>query len=163
MKRVYRLRVASVLRAPVAAVWAHAVSPRGINEELFPVHMHLPDSFAVDAGVPLGVPLGRCLVTLFGVVPIDVHRLGLEQLEIGRAFHERSTSWLEARWEHRRTVDPAGEGCRVEDEVTFAPRMLARAVAPIIREGFARRHRVLRRRFGTPETTGVSVSIEILA
>jgi ligand-binding SRPBCC domain-containing protein len=148
VRATFLVRVESVLRASPAAVWAHASSMAGVNEELWPVRMSHPPGARLDASVPLGVPLLRSVVTLGGVVPIDVHELRLLSFDEGRAFHEDSRTLVERRWQHRRTIDPSGEGTRVVDEVTFSPRLFGVIVAPIVRAVFARRHGVLRARFG---------------
>ena len=58
--------------APVERVWARVVTPEGINDELRPwMTMSMPrgaESLTVDS-VPVGEPIGRCWLRLFGVVP----------------------------------------------------------------------------------------------
>ena len=56
------------------------------------------------------------------------------------------------RWEHDRTIDPQGtRACTVTDRVRFEPRLPIppSLLLPVLRAFFRRRHRRLRRRFGT--------------
>jgi hypothetical protein len=147
MKKSYCLRVSSRLGADAATVWAHASSMAGVNAELAPLRMSAPRDGRIDE-VPIGVVAFRSLVTLFGVVPIDLHSLRLVEVIPGRGFHEDSRSLLEARWVHKRQIEPDGAGCLVTDEVTFQPRLFGGVVRQIVARTFARRHGYLRRRFG---------------
>jgi hypothetical protein len=79
MKKSYRLRVASRLDADAATVWAHAASMAGVNAELAPLRMSAPRQGRIEE-VPLGVVAFRSLITLYGVVPIDLHSLQLERI-----------------------------------------------------------------------------------
>ena len=154
---VEAVRRISRVTAPAAEVWGRVTSPEGINEEMRPwMRMTMPRALAgrTIADVEPG-PLGRSWILLFGVLPIDYDDLGLAELEPGRRFLERSTMLSMRRWEHERTVEPAGEGaCEVSDRVAFALRRplaavgLTRPVAALIGRFFAHRHRRLQRRFG---------------
>jgi hypothetical protein len=146
MKESYRLRVSSRLGADAATVWAHAASMAGVNAELAPLRMSAPGQGRIEE-VPLGVVAFRSLITLFGVVPIDLHSLRLVEVIPGRGFHEDSRSLLEARWVHKRQVEPDGAGCLVTDEVTFQPRLFGGLIRRMVAGAFARRHRYLRRHF----------------
>ena len=147
--------MSSRLATPADEVWAAVTTAEGVNAELLPlVRMTLPrglDDFSI-ADVEDGTTLGRSWILLFGVIPIDYDDIHLERIEPGRAFHERSTMLTQRRWEHDRTVDPDGEGaCVVTDSVRFEPRLPLppRLLLPVFRAFFRRRHRRLRRRFGT--------------
>lgn len=148
MSATYRLRVASPLAASPEAVWAHASTMAGVNEELAPLRMSAPPGARLDADVPLGTRLFRSTISVAGVLPFDVHDLTLVELTPGRGFHEASSSLTERRWIHRRTVAPAAGGCTVEDDLTFEPRLLGGLVRRIVGRVFARRHAALRRKFG---------------
>jgi ligand-binding SRPBCC domain-containing protein len=143
-----RLRVASVVAAPREVLWKHATSFAGVNEELWPLHMIGPKDVPVDASVPMGTTVLRSVVTLFRVLPIDLHSLGFESIDPGRGFHERSRSLLQRSWIHVRTLEDEAGGTRVTDEVTFRPRLPRALVAPIVARAFRGRHRVLRAKFG---------------
>jgi ligand-binding SRPBCC domain-containing protein len=146
------IELSSTLRASAETVWAHATSMRGVNEELAPwVRMTVPRRARGKsiADAPPGREAFASVLLAFGVVPFDVHHLTLESVDTGH-FIEESWSWLNRRWRHERTVDPAGEGCVVTDRVTFDPRVARGAIVvmPIVRRLFEHRHRVLRARFG---------------
>jgi hypothetical protein len=146
---MHELTFESTLIASPQAVWEHASRLRGINEELFPLHMSGPQDMRIDGSLPLGEPLLHSVVTLFRVLPIDVHRFVLLKVDEGRGFHEDSTSLSERRWVHIRTLTPnENGGCIVRDELRFEPRMLASLITAIIRNTFDRRHARLRAKFG---------------
>ena len=145
----------SVIDAPVEQVWARVVTPEGINDELRPwMTMSMPrgaESLTVD-DVPVGTPIGRCWMRLFGVLPIDYDLLTIEELLPGRGFHEESTMMSMSRWRHERSVEPLDEGKTVvQDRITFTLRALLRPLTPIfavvLGALFGHRHRRLQRYF----------------
>ncbi|MAT26908.1 MAG: hypothetical protein CMN29_18480 [Sandaracinus sp.] len=145
------VHVRSDLAAPVDAVWAEVSTMRGVNRELAPwVRMSTPGGRAVSLeALPRGELAFHSWLLLGGVLPFDRHALVLARVDPGRGFDERSRSWLQRRWDHRRTLSPIEGGCRVEDEVVFEPRLLPGMTRRIVGRLFAGRHRALRRRFGT--------------
>jgi len=145
--------VVSALAAHPAAVWAHAISPAGVNAELAPfLRMTFPPGIADLATVatPLGRPLFRSRLRLFGLVPVEWDDLAFAALEPGRRFLERSTLRTQRSWEHERVVTRDGDGTRLTDRLRFVPRVAS--FGPLhwaaFRTVFAWRHRRLRRRFG---------------
>lgn len=145
----------SVVDAPAHRVWARVVTPEGINDEMRPwMTMSIPRRLGrvtIDT-VPVGVPLGRAWLRLFGIVPFDYDALTIAELEPGQRFHEKSTMLSMRRWEHERTVTPVGDGrTAVHDRLTFEPRLavLTPVLTAIVRSFFAHRHRRLHRRFGS--------------
>jgi ligand-binding SRPBCC domain-containing protein len=143
----------SSLAAPPASVWERIASMTGVNAELMPlVRMTFPSEYErLDtAALETGRPLFRSVVLLFGLLPIDVHRLTLIKLDPGAGFLECSTSLLQRYWIHERRLKVAGQGTRIRDRVYFECRlpMLARTLTPIIRGIFRHRHARLRRHFG---------------
>jgi hypothetical protein len=152
MARRAEFRIASTLRAEPAAVWERAMSAEGINAELGPLlRMTVPRGLeSLDLhGLEPG-PLGRSWLLLFGLIPVDYDENGLERIEPGRGFLERSTMLSQRLWEHERTIEPESGGCLVTDRVAWEPRLpLPGAVArPLFAAFFRHRHRRLRRRFG---------------
>jgi ligand-binding SRPBCC domain-containing protein len=148
----------SRVAAPADAVWRRAVSPEGINHELGPwLRMTMPASIrgmGID-DVPLGEPLGRSWILLFGLIPVDYDDLLLAEREPGRRFLERSRLLTMATWQHEREVRAVGEGCEVADRLAFELRRglaavpgaqrMARAVIAWL---FRHRHRRLVAWFG---------------
>ena len=149
---------ASTLSAPAEAVWARAVTPEGINDELRPLmRMTMPPSMRAKTidEVPLGEPLGRSWILLFGLVPVDYDNLGLAERGPGFRFLERSTMLSMSAWEHERTVAQAGDGCEITDRLAFRLRRplavvpgSARLAGAIVARLFAHRHRRLARYWG---------------
>jgi hypothetical protein len=153
MRRRAEIRVVSRLRADSSSVWERAMSEEGINAELAPLlRMTVPrgiESLDLDTIEP--GPLGRSWVLLFGLVPIDYDEIGLERIDPGRGFLERSTMLSQRLWEHERTLEPRGEGaCEVVDRVAWEPRppLPGALLRPLIGAVFRHRHARLRRRFG---------------
>lgn len=151
------IRVASRLDADPAAVWEWVTTPAGINDEMRPyLRMTVPRGFErLDPEtVPVGEPIGRSWILLFGLLPFDYDDLTLVRLDPGRGFLERSTMLSQRSWEHERTLEPIGGGCLVTDRVRWRPRLglPAAPLRPLFAWFFGHRHRRLRRRFGGTPT-----------
>jgi ligand-binding SRPBCC domain-containing protein len=145
----------SIIDAPVEQVWARVVTPEGINDELRPwMTMSMPrgaESLTVD-NVPIGVPIGRAWLRLFGVLPFDFDYLTIADLQPGRGFDEQSTMLSMRMWRHERSLAPEGDGKTVvRDRITFELRVPLRLATPVIAAGiralFGHRHRRLQRHF----------------
>ena len=145
----------SVVAASAERVWARVVTPEGINDELRPwMTMSIPRAFkgATVDDIPVGTPIGRAWIRLFGVLPFDYDYLTITELDPGRRFHEESTMLSMRLWRHERTVTADGIGTAlVDDRVTFQPRLPLRFAAPLLVLGigalFSHRHRRLQRHF----------------
>jgi ligand-binding SRPBCC domain-containing protein len=145
----------SVVNAPADEVWARVVTPEGINDEMRPVMtMSLPrgaESLTVD-NIPMGIPVGRAWLRLFGVLPFDYDYLTIAELEPGRRFREESTMGSMSTWRHERTVTTDGPQTSViHDRVSFRLRAGLRLATPLVAPGigalFSHRHRRLQRHF----------------
>lgn len=145
----------SVVNAPAHEVWQRVTTPEGINDEMRPIMtMSMPRGaghLTIDT-IPVGTPVGRCWLRLFGVLPFDYDDLTIVALEPGRRFHEESTMLSMHLWRHERTVTPGGDAASVvHDRVTFQPRLPLRLAAPPLAVGigalFSHRHRRLQRHF----------------
>jgi ligand-binding SRPBCC domain-containing protein len=143
----------SIIDAPVERVWARVVSPAGINDELRPwMTMSVPrgaESMTVDT-IPIGAPIGRAWLRLFGVLPFDYDRLSIVELDPGRRFLEQSTMLSMRRWQHQRSLTPRDDRSTVvADRITFEPRAVLtpaeRLIARGLRALFAHRHARLQR------------------
>jgi ligand-binding SRPBCC domain-containing protein len=141
--------------APTETVWERVVTPEGINDELRPwMTMSMPrgkESLTVD-DIPVGTPVGRCWMRLFGVLPFDYDNLMIAELWPGRGFHEESTMLSMRRWRHERTLESDGDDSTVvRDRLTFELRGPLRLLTPIIAAGigalFTHRQRRLQRHF----------------
>lgn len=146
----------TVVDAPAEQVWARVITPEGINDEVRPwMTMSMPrgaKSLTVD-NVPVGTPIGRCWLRLFGVLPFDYDHLCIAELRPGRGFDEQSTMMSMRRWRHERTVTPRDDGkAVVRDRITFELRAPLRFATPVVASGlralFGHRHRRLQRHFG---------------
>jgi hypothetical protein len=109
------------------------------------------ESMTVD-NVPIGIPIGRAWLRLFGVLPFDYDRLTIAELQPGRAFREESTMLSMRRWQHERSVTPDGSTkAVVHDRITFHLRAGLRLATPAVAAGvgalFGHRHRRLQRHF----------------
>lgn len=144
----------SELAAPRAEVWAVVSTMDGVNAELMPlVRMTHPAHLRSleDRELVPGEIVFHSWLLLFGVIPFDRHALALESVDTGVGFEEESSSWVQRRWCHERTLaDRADGGTSVTDRLEVEPRLgLARPlVGPIVARIFAHRHRRLVRRFG---------------
>ena len=154
------VEVAVRVASPASAVWAEASTPDGVNGELMPlVRIKFPTSVSAltSADIVSGCFVGRCWMLAGGVFPFDRHSLTFESIRDdpdaeAMGFVEESTSLLQRRWRHERTLTVIDEHrCEVRDRVTVVPRLgMARPlVARIVPWVFAHRHRQLIRRWGT--------------
>jgi hypothetical protein len=152
MQRRAEIQVASLLRAEPAAVWERAMSAEGINAELGPLlRMTVPrglDSLDLH-GLEPG-PLGRSWLLLFGLIPIDYDEIGLERIEPGRGFLERSRMLSQRLWEHERTIEAGEKGTVIRDRLAWEPRLPlpGRLLRPLVAAVFRHRHKRLQRHFG---------------
>lgn len=146
--------VQSLVDAPTDQVWARVVTPEGINDELRPyLTMSIPrgaESLTIET-IPIGSPIGRCWMRLFGILPFDYDRLMLVAVTPGRGFHEESTMLSMRQWRHERSLTPAESQTVVRDVLTFELRKPLRPLTPVISAGiralFGHRHRRLQRYF----------------
>jgi hypothetical protein len=152
MERRGGFSVGSLLEARPEAVWERAMSAAGINAELGPwLRMTVPRGVESLDLHRLGPgPLGRSWLLLCGVVPVDYDEIGLEWVEPGRGFLERSTMLTQRLWEHERTIAAEGSGARIVDRLAWEPRLPlpGRLLRPLIAALFRHRHRRLQRHFG---------------
>jgi ligand-binding SRPBCC domain-containing protein len=137
-------------------LWAEVSTMQGVNFELAPwLRMSVPAEVRGKSltDVRLGeVAFESWLLTL-GFLPFDRHRLCLVEVEPGRGFVERSSSWLERIWQHERTLEAVAGGTEIRDRITFEPRIavLTPVVGVIVARLFRHRHARLRSRFGALE------------
>lgn len=142
--------------AATAAVWERVISLDGINQEMRPwITMSVlrrAAGLTVET-LPLGRPIGRAWLRLFGLIPFDFDHLTVVELEAGVRFLERSTMLSMRRWEHERTLTPVAGGTRVHDRVTLQPRLpvpgFALLLARVVDAFLKHRHRRLRKYFAT--------------
>jgi hypothetical protein len=85
--------------------------------------------------------LFRSVLLALRCIPFDVHALHLDQVQAGEGFDERSTSWMQKTWIHRRRVFAADNGCVVTDELIVEPRVFFMAPVTRVVVGFLFRHR----------------------
>lgn len=144
----------SVVAASADEVWRRVVTPEGINDELRPIMtMSIPRGAAgmtIDE-IPLGAPIGRAWMRLFGVLPFDYDHLTIVEVQPGHSFREESTMLSMRLWRHERSVTPDGEAALVRDRLTFQLRAGLRLLTPLVAAGigalFSHRHRRLQRHF----------------
>jgi ligand-binding SRPBCC domain-containing protein len=153
MTTQHEFTIASELGEAAEAVWQHATSPAGVNAELMPLaRMTWPshiERLTAETVTP-GTRLCRSWILFLGVLPVDYDEIVFAEFGPGLRFLERSRMLTQCLWEHERTVQPCGAGCRVVDRVRFVPRLATLGIlqAPIFRLAFRLRHHNLRRRFG---------------
>ncbi len=145
-----RLTVELPLRASRAEVWAAVSTVGGVNRELAPfIRLTDPSNGAPFDTEPWRVSAPVSWQLLFGVIPIDRHRIELVVFPDGRGFRESSSTWWYRVWTHERTLADDPGGCVLCDSVEVEPRLglAAPFVEWSVRWTFRRRHRWLQRRF----------------
>lgn len=124
----------------------------GVNYELHPfIRMISPQGHDMLPTEVDGSVIFKSWLLLFGVVPLDRHALALTHVDEGVGFVEESTSWLQRRWRHERTltaIEPGG--CTIEDRLLVEPRLrlFRPVVSAVVKQLFTHRHRRLVKRFG---------------
>lgn len=153
----------SELDAPRSVLWQHATSFAGIGAELWPwLDMTTPRGLRarrLDEIAP-SADLGRSVLLLGGLLPVEYDDIVIADLEPGRRFLERSSMLTSVLWEHERVVEDRQRNAgRVRDTVRFRLRAVPRHVPGVERLAratvtalFEHRHRRLRHHFGVPET-----------
>lgn len=143
--------IESDLPVGATAFWS-GMTMEAVNRELGPlIRMTVPAQWR-NRGVdewPTGKTLFGSWILLFGVLPVDRHRLRLAWIEPDRGFREHSASWLNREWDHRRVTEPREGGCRIRDRVAVTGRLpwLTRCLMPVYRAVFRHRHRRLHARY----------------
>ena len=148
------LRFESHLAVPAPVLWARVSTLDGVNEELHPwLSMSVPTAGASLQDVTPAPHLYSSWIRVFGVLPVDRHHLGLERLYPGQGFDERSSSWSQRLWIHRRRLQTIEGGVCVTDELVFEPRLAATGaiLKSFVSAVFRHRHRRLRTRYGEPK------------
>jgi hypothetical protein len=145
MQRRAEVKLVSELGADAETVWARAIDPAGINDELMPLMRMTVPRGARDFGLDDLEPgrIGRSWVLLFGLIPFDYDNLNIIRINPGHSFLERSTMLSMRLWEHERTIEPLGEGsCRITDRLAWEPRLPlpGALLQPMIRAIFRHRH-----------------------
>lgn len=147
-------QIQSTLAASAAEVWRHSSSMAGVNHELSPLMRmtHPAGLERIDQqAVPLGERCFRSYLLAFGFLPVDWDDLAFESITPGSGFTESSSLATARVWRHRRWIEPlATGGCRLEDHLTWAPRIpgtgfIHRRIVPLL---FRHRHRRLVALFG---------------
>ncbi|MDD3445259.1 MAG: hypothetical protein PHS60_07600 [Zavarzinia sp.] len=146
------VRVASTLAVARPVLWTRVSCFEGVNDELGPIvrMSHPPALTVLDETLPLGRPLFRSWLRLFGILPVDYDHIGFAAITPGVGFSERSTMGSLRVWHHDRRLDDVEGGTLVTDTLCFAPRIpgsagIARALVAAL---FRHRHGRLARRFG---------------
>lgn len=153
MTQPIEISIASDVAADRAEVWRSISSMAGVNYELRPVlRMSSPrEQQALPVEVVPGGVIFRSWLLLFGLLPLDRHALALERVDGGIGFVEESTSWLQRRWRHERTLSIVDDrGCNISDRLVVEPRLapLRPVIGVVVKQLFEHRHRRLVRRFG---------------
>lgn len=130
---------------------------RGLNAELWPwVRMTAPEEFTQLPleQWPAQTALFKSWILLLGILPMDRHAFYLESVTSGSGFAERSSSVVNAQWNHTRVILPIAGGCRVTDTLRYQSRLalLGYLLRPAYQLVFWWRHRRLRSWFGGHST-----------
>lgn len=154
-KKAFSFEISSTLPCRKDMLWEHIVKMPNINKELMPyMRMTYPAEMAGLTGgeaIPFGKTLFVSVILLFGIIPIDLHWLRLDNLIEGKAFYENSTTLLNRTWKHTRSLVDKGNGkTELTDELEFMPRIgfMGYIVLHIVKFIFRHRHQQLRRTFG---------------
>ena len=105
--------------------------------------------------MPIGTPIGRSWMRLFGVLPFDYDHLCIAELDRGRGFRRGIHDAVHAPVAAQRTVAPDGDSKTiVRDRITFNCARHCDRLTPVVAAGmgalFGHRQRRLQRYFAKP-------------
>ena len=145
-------QIESHLRLRQDEAWEHAISPRGVNAEFWPIlRMTFPVSVIdISEGWQPGRRLFRSWILLFYLLPIEYDDVALAEVDDGRRFLEQSEMLTQKSWQHERELFETSSGVRIVDRITFISRIAALEPIQLVvfRLAFKYRHFRLRRLFG---------------
>lgn len=152
----YAFETASFLPSvSVEEVWDKVGHFDAVNYELSPVFkMTFPQEFQRLSDIPAdGESHFTSTILLFGLLPIDRHRVSFLPQGAPYGFNELSSNFNMRRWTHRRTLTAREGGVILTDACSLEPRVplfggLLHAVFSAV---FRHRHRRLRRVFSGRE------------
>jgi ligand-binding SRPBCC domain-containing protein len=148
----YEFETASFLPGvSVQDVWAQIGDFDAVNAELSPIfRMTYPARYFRIGDIPAdGKSHFTSTILLFGVLPIDRHRVAFLPWVAPFGFDELSSNFNMRRWTHRRTLTASEGGVVVTDTCSLEPRIplfggILRAVFAAV---FRHRHKRLRKVF----------------
>jgi hypothetical protein len=141
-------------------LWSHSTHIGGVNAELFPFKMvplvkrngkKLTSASSLNDIVYAADDRFPFLITLFGIIPIDIHLMGFDSLPVGQlTFTERSSNFFMREWVHQREIVTLSTGVQLYDKITMNTRLplIGLFAAIIYKWVFGRRHVYLRNHFG---------------
>ena len=141
--------------ASVDEVWDKLGHFDAVNYELSPVFkMTFPQKYQGLGDIPTdGESHFTSTILLFGLLPVDRHRVSFLPQEAPYGFDELSSNFNMRRWTHRRTLTAHEGGVILTDACSLEPRVgvtggLLHAIFSAV---FRHRHRRLRRVFSGRE------------
>jgi ligand-binding SRPBCC domain-containing protein len=148
----FTFSIESEINSTKEILWQHITQMKNVNAELLPyMRMTYPADMSEigEREVPLQKTLFKSAILLFGFIPIDLHSLRLDKIDIGTAFYENSFSIHMRYWKHTRTIYERNRKTFVRDEVHFTPRisLLGNLLLPFFKMIFRNRHKSLKKHF----------------
>lgn len=139
----YVLTVSTRVFAPPARVWAQRTDPALLRAE-FPRWL-LFDLPAAEADRLRAAFASATPVTVTGHfsparLPWPIH---LRAVTPGSTFHDTSENALYTAFSHLHRFEPASDGCRTVDQVSFTPAFAPALLAALTTRVFVHRHRTL--------------------
>jgi len=152
----YQFETASFLPAvSVQDVWDRVGAFEAVNDELSPVfQMTFPKKYQRLSEIPHdGQSHFTSTILLFGVLPVDRHRVSFLPQQSPHGFDELSSNFNMRSWTHRRTLTAREGGVILADVCSFEPRlaMMGGLLHAVFSAVFRHRHRRLRRVFSGQE------------
>ncbi len=155
---IYTQKFKSILRGVTAEnLWTSSTRIGGVNAEMYPIKMvpigkrygkRLTDASSLNDIVYAADDRFPFLITLFGFIPLDLHRMGFDSLPVGQlTFIERSDNFFMREWVHQREIHSSENAVELIDKISMTPRLplIGNFAVMIYKWVFARRHKYLRR------------------
>lgn len=146
-----RFKIESKIDGDLQQLYQELFTIPGVNYELMPVaKMTAPVEWSTKhlKDWPTGRELFTSLVLLFGIIPVDLHRFKLLQIN-GSEFREGSSTLLHTEWNHTRSIQSLGSVCLVTDELEFIPKLslMGSLMEPVYKAIFNHRHKRLKAKY----------------
>ena len=145
----FSFSIETLINANNTTVWQHVTKMKNVNAELMPfARMTYPKNRSEigNIDIPLNEILFKSIILLFGFIPVDIHFLKLDRIDVGTAFYENSTSLTHHYWKHTPILTEQNGKTLVRYEVHFSPRIrfLGTTFLAIIKRVFENRHEKLK-------------------
>ena len=142
----------SILTSDIEKLSKELFTMNGVNEELFPIiNMSAPTMWKSKpiTDWPKNRTLFKSRINFLGYIPIDLHRFEFSDTS-KYGFKECSSSLMNKRWKHERSIIQSGDNVIVRDRVNYESKVgiMGLLLKPVYTSIFKHRHSRLKAKYG---------------